>query len=115
MKGIKRKFNALQYTQINFQKIRKLNNDEYEENTYTACLPEYELSNITDNLNNLTIKKNINKLYYNIENPEKIKVEVTTKIKKQTITVPDLKTENRFNFKKTFQQEINLKSPQSKI
>ena len=113
MRGVKRKYNALDNTQVNFLKIRKLNCDEYEENRYAACLVDDELAGLTDNLSNLAIKKNIGKTYYNVENPEKIKVHVTTKIKKPMAGVPSLKTENRFNFKKTFQQEIMMKSPES--
>jgi hypothetical protein len=114
MRALKRKHNDLENNQIYFQKVRKLNCQEYEKNVYTACLVDDELANITDNMNNLSIKKNIGKLYYNIENPEKVKVQVTTKIKKPSVTMPVLKTENRLNFKKTFEQEAKIKSPPSK-
>ena len=113
MRAMKRKHNDLENTQVYFQKVRKLNGQEYEKNTYNACLVDDALADITDNLNNLAIKKNIGKLYYNIDNPERLKVQVTTKIKKPLTSMPELKTENRFNFKKTFQQEIKMKSPPS--
>jgi hypothetical protein len=113
MRAIKRKHNELESTHYNFQKIRKLNNEEYEEKSYAVCLMDNELAGLTDNLNNLTIKKNIGKNYYNVDNPEKIRVQVTTKIKKPIALLPILKTDNRFNFKKTFQQEIMMKSPES--
>ncbi len=109
MRPVKRKYIETSSNQITFQKVRKLNYDEFEEIRYTTCLEDNELAEITDNLKNLNIKKNISKLYNNIDNPEKIKVEVTKKVKKINPFMPD----NRFNFKKTFQQEIQFKSPQS--
>lgn len=114
MRPVKRKFNDLANNQINFKKIKKLNHDEYEEISYKTCLADDLLADITDNMKNLNIRRNITKMYNNVENPENIKVELRTKIKRQVCTVPELKTDNRFNFKKAFQQEIQYKSPQSK-
>ena len=62
MRPVKRKYVEISTNQITFLKVRKLNCDEFEEIRYTSCLEDNELSEITDNLKNLNIKKNI-KLY----------------------------------------------------
>jgi hypothetical protein len=114
MIGAKRKYYQLDNTvKEPITKIRKLPNAEYEEiNLYSKLNPDSAaIDNLTGSINELSIKKKVNELFYNTDNPEKIELERKTKIKKMpNFSYLNLNTEKRVSFKKAFEETSGMKS-----